>query len=91
MTDKDLYGGLIRLHILHHAAEEPVFGLGIIEEPHLLCYSAERELYGTATLQHYGGGLEYLVIGLELGAGHQCSPSVWVGAEAVAAAAIVAN
>ncbi len=26
MTDKDLYGGLIRLHILHHAAEEPVFG-----------------------------------------------------------------
>ncbi|EAM5517287.1 PadR family transcriptional regulator, partial [Escherichia coli] len=25
MTDKDLYGGLIRLHILHHAAEEPVF------------------------------------------------------------------
>ncbi|EAA3405718.1 PadR family transcriptional regulator, partial [Escherichia coli] len=24
MTDKDLYGGLIRLHILHHAAEEPV-------------------------------------------------------------------
>lgn len=32
MTDKDLYGGLIRLHILHHAAKEPVFGLGIIEE-----------------------------------------------------------
>ena len=32
MTDQDLYGGLIRLHILHHAAEEPIFGLGIIEE-----------------------------------------------------------
>lgn len=32
MTDKDLYGGLIRLHILHHAAEGPIFGLGIIEE-----------------------------------------------------------
>lgn len=32
MTDKDLYGGLIRLHILHHAAEESIFGLGIIEE-----------------------------------------------------------
>jgi DNA-binding PadR family transcriptional regulator len=32
LTDKDLYGGLIRLHILHHAVEEPVFGLGIIEE-----------------------------------------------------------
>nr|WP_277622245.1 PadR family transcriptional regulator [Shewanella sp. MM_2022_3] len=23
---------MIRLHILHHAAEEPIFGLGIIEE-----------------------------------------------------------
>ncbi|MBU9211655.1 PadR family transcriptional regulator [Burkholderia multivorans] len=32
MNDKDLYGGLIRLHLLHHAAEEPIFGLGIIEE-----------------------------------------------------------
>ena len=32
MTDKDLYGGMIRLHILHHAAEEPIFGLGLIEE-----------------------------------------------------------
>jgi PadR family transcriptional regulator, regulatory protein PadR len=29
---KDLYSGLIRLHILHHAAEEPIFGLGMIEE-----------------------------------------------------------
>lgn len=32
MTDSDLYSGLIRLHILHHAAHEPIFGLGIIEE-----------------------------------------------------------
>lgn len=32
LTDRDLYGGLIRLHILHHAAEEPIFGLGIISE-----------------------------------------------------------
>lgn len=32
MADKDLYAGLIRLHVLHHAAQEPVFGLGIIEE-----------------------------------------------------------
>jgi DNA-binding PadR family transcriptional regulator len=32
MEDKDLYSGLIRLHILHHASEEPIFGLGIIEE-----------------------------------------------------------
>lgn len=30
--DRDLYSGLIRLHILHHAAEGPVFGLGMAEE-----------------------------------------------------------
>ena len=28
----DLYAGLIRLHILHHAAEARIFGLGIMEE-----------------------------------------------------------
>ncbi len=27
-----IYSGLIRLHILHHASKEPIFGLGIIEE-----------------------------------------------------------
>src|SRR5574340_157226 len=32
MDHKDLYSGLIRLHILHHAAKEPIFGLGMIEE-----------------------------------------------------------
>src|SRR6476620_2590070 len=30
--DRDLYSGLIRLHVLHHAAEEPIWGLGMIEE-----------------------------------------------------------
>src|SRR5450755_3570237 len=30
--DKDLYSGLIRLHVLHHAAQEPIFGLGMMEE-----------------------------------------------------------
>lgn len=30
--DKDFYGGLIRLHILHHAVQAPVFGLWLIEE-----------------------------------------------------------
>ena len=29
---RDLYSGLIRLHILHHAAEGPVFGLEMAEE-----------------------------------------------------------
>ncbi|ARV62529.1 PadR family transcriptional regulator [Nostocales cyanobacterium HT-58-2] len=32
MDHKELYSGLIRLHILHHATHEPIFGLGIIEE-----------------------------------------------------------
>lgn len=32
MDDRDLYAGLIRLHILHHAAKEPIFGLAMIEE-----------------------------------------------------------
>lgn len=31
-ADRDLYSGLIRLHILHHAVEEPIFGLGMGEE-----------------------------------------------------------
>jgi len=30
--DRDFYSSLIRLHILHHAVQEPIFGLGIIEE-----------------------------------------------------------
>lgn len=29
---QELYIGLVRLHVLHHAAEEPVFGLGMIKE-----------------------------------------------------------
>jgi PadR family transcriptional regulator PadR len=32
LDDRDLYSGLIRLHVLHHAAEEPIFGLGMVEE-----------------------------------------------------------
>ncbi|MBZ5653537.1 MAG: PadR family transcriptional regulator [Acidobacteriia bacterium] len=29
---QELYAGLIRLHILHHACEEPIFGLEMIRE-----------------------------------------------------------
>ncbi len=32
MRNTELYGGLVRLHILYHASKEPVFGLGIMEE-----------------------------------------------------------
>jgi len=30
--NQELYIGLVRLHVLHHAAKEPIFGLGIIQE-----------------------------------------------------------
>lgn len=29
---RELYSGLIRLHVLHHACHEPIFGLWMIEE-----------------------------------------------------------
>src|SRR5262252_6060013 len=32
MSDRDLYSGLVRLHILYHAEREEIFGLGVIEE-----------------------------------------------------------
>ena len=30
--DTDIFSGLIRIHVLHHASVEGVFGLGIIKE-----------------------------------------------------------
>jgi PadR family transcriptional regulator PadR len=32
MVDRNLYAGLIRLHLLHHAAEAPIFGQEMIDE-----------------------------------------------------------
>jgi PadR family transcriptional regulator PadR len=32
IDDRFLYDGLIRLHVLHHAVKEPVYGLAMIEE-----------------------------------------------------------
>jgi DNA-binding PadR family transcriptional regulator len=32
MDDRFLYAGLIRLHVLHHAVKEPIYGLAMIEE-----------------------------------------------------------
>lgn len=31
-SDKDLYSGLVRLHVLHHAAAKPIYGSWMIEE-----------------------------------------------------------
>ncbi|MDE2463934.1 MAG: helix-turn-helix transcriptional regulator [Alphaproteobacteria bacterium] len=30
--DRYLYAGLIKLHVLHHAAQGPIYGLAMIEE-----------------------------------------------------------
>lgn len=32
MQDRYLSAGLIRLHVLHHAVKEPIYGLAMIEE-----------------------------------------------------------
>jgi PadR family transcriptional regulator, regulatory protein PadR len=32
MKERYLYTGLIKLHVLYHAAKEPVYGLAMIEE-----------------------------------------------------------
>ena len=32
MPHNDLFSGMVRLHVLHHANEGPIFGLAIIEE-----------------------------------------------------------
>ena len=32
MPDRNLYTGLVRLHLLHHAAEAPIFGQEMIDE-----------------------------------------------------------
>ena len=31
-VDRDLCSGMMRLHVLHHAVEGPIFGLGMLEE-----------------------------------------------------------
>lgn len=64
--DWDLSRGLIRLHILHHAAKKPVFGLWFIEELarhgyklspgtlYPLLHSLERKGYLRSTTERSG-------------------------------------
>ena len=37
---RDLYLGFMKIHILHHASQEPVYGLWLIEELHRHGYQA---------------------------------------------------
>jgi DNA-binding PadR family transcriptional regulator len=32
LSNRDLIGGFVRLHVLHHANSGPIFGIGIIEK-----------------------------------------------------------
>lgn len=71
-ADRDLYSGLIRLHVLHHAVEEPIFGLGMIEELgrhgyrispgslYPLLHSLEKKGYLRSTQQRNGKSLRKL-------------------------------
>jgi len=78
-ADRDLYSGLIRLHILHHAAEEPIFGLGMAEELarhgyrispgtlYPLLHSLEQKGYLRATEQRRGKSLRKIYRATPLG------------------------
>lgn len=69
MGERDLLGGLVRLHILHHAAHEPIYGQGIMDELGRHGYKlSPGSLY---PILH---GLEksaYLISSMELVAGRQ--------------------
>lgn len=68
-ADRDLYSGLIRLHVLHHAAKEPIFGLGMIKELarhgyqispgslYPLLHGLERKGYLRSTMERNGKSL----------------------------------
>jgi PadR family transcriptional regulator, regulatory protein PadR len=78
-ADRDLYSGLIRLHVLHHAVKEPIFGLGMIEELarhgyrispgslYPLLHGLERKGYLRSTPQRNGKSLRKLYRATPLG------------------------
>lgn len=78
-ADRDLYSGLIRLHVLHHAVEGPVFGLGMIEELgrhgyrispgslYPLLQGLERKGYLRSTMQRSGKSLRRLYTATPMG------------------------
>src|ERR1700683_4731434 len=78
-ADRDLYSGLIRLHVLHHAVEGPIFGLGMIEELarhgyrispgslHPLLQRLEKKGYLRSTEQRKGKSLRRVYRATQLG------------------------
>jgi DNA-binding PadR family transcriptional regulator len=51
-VDRDLYSGMMRLYVLHHATEGPIFGLGMVEE---LARHGYRISPGTLYPEHRDG------------------------------------
>jgi DNA-binding PadR family transcriptional regulator len=78
-ADRDLYSGLVRLHVLHHAVEGPIFGLGMIEELarhgyrispgslYPLLQGLEKKGYLRSTEQRNGKSLRRVYRGTPLG------------------------
>ena len=78
-ADRDLYSGLIRLHVLHRAVEEPIFGLGMIEELarhgykispgslYPLLHGLEKKGYLRAAQRHSGKSLRNVYRATPLG------------------------
>ena len=78
-ADRDLYSGLIRIHVLHHAVERPIFGLGMIEELarhgyrispgslYPLLHGLEKKGYLRATEQRNGKSLRKIYRATPLG------------------------
>ena len=79
LADRDLYSGLIRLHVLHHAVDGPIFGLGMIEELarhgyrispgslYPLLQGLEKKGYLRSTVQRNGKSLRRLYRATALG------------------------
>jgi DNA-binding PadR family transcriptional regulator len=77
--DRDLYSGLIRLHVLHHAVQEPIFGLGLIDELarhgyrispgslYPLLHSLEKKGYLRSTVRRKGRSLRKVYRATPLG------------------------
>jgi DNA-binding PadR family transcriptional regulator len=74
-----LYAGLIRLHILHHAAREGIFGLEIMAELarhgyrlspgtlYPMLHGLERDGYLRSTERHHGGRIRRVYRATALG------------------------
>ena len=79
MNGREFYSSLIRLHILHHAVEEPIFGLGIIKEltrhgyklsagtVYPMLHNLERKGYLSSIEERSGRQIQQLYRATELG------------------------